>query len=461
MKQRTGMGAAALAGLAMTLVAPHEAGAVRLFEGARSDWPPPPGYVAQGLTLAAIFAPPPPSTGLPEPLAAGGLAGVSRLPEGASERWLDLGFYSQPVFTAMTGYSADARSNFSSPPSFGVQRTRLILHAQPHHLVQVRMELNIADQLTLLDTYVHVPIRRWLNVQAGQFRVPFSRQELISSARFQFADRQLWANSANSSGINFIPSFDQGLMLWGWVGPRDMFEYYVGVFNGKGPNRPANIDGYFLYAARLAVNPLGRPRVFQESAVGLPLAPTLSIGVNAFMQTRQVGFTTLTGSTTPVPNRVTARSIAGDVFFAGWGASLYGEVMFRDTQETDTMAAPSTQSLGWLVQAGYVLPIPGWRDHLEVVARVQSFDPSNCLTASFGPDCGQRPASSQSPEVYRDFMFSRAYTVGVNWYQLGHGLKLQAQYTFNTELRDVTNDPRPGSGVVDNDRFTLALTGSI
>jgi len=57
-------------------------------------------------------------------------------------------------------------------------------------------------------------------------------------------------------------------------------------------------------------------------------------------------------------------------------------------------------------------------------------------------------------------MFARAYTFGLNWYQLGHGFKAQAQYTINTEHRDATNDRRPGSGVVDNNLFTLLLTGS-
>ncbi|MBK6534349.1 MAG: hypothetical protein IPF99_33715 [Deltaproteobacteria bacterium] len=173
-----------------------------------------------------------------------------------------------------------------------------------------------------------------------------------------------------------------------------------------------------------------------------------------------MGLVTLPGQSTPSPNRITLNSFGADVFFAARGASVYGEVYFRDTQETDTTAAPSTQSLGWMVQAGYFIPAPSLRNHLEVVARAQSFDPSSCYTVNAGPECGQRLPGSQSREVYRDFMFARAYTFGLNWYQLGHGFKAQAQYTINTEHRDVTNDRRPGSGVVNNNLFTLLLTGS-
>lgn len=454
----------ALAGAA-AFGAPREAHAVRVWEEARAGWVPPAGLGPGGLSLSAVFGGSVASPDLrpPDfvpPLAAGGHVGASRFPEGVAERWLDLGFFAQPQFIAQTGYDYGASSNFSLPPGVNLVRSRVVVHGQAHPLLQVRMEFNLSDRVDLLDVYALVPIRRWLQVQIGQFRVPFSRQELTSGSRYQFADRALWAGGANSSGVRFIPSFDLGVMLWGWAGPRDLVEYYAGVFNGKGANSPFNLDGFFLYAGRVAINPLGRPRALQEGAVNLPGAATLSVGINAAAQVRQVGLVTLEGQTTPVPNRITVGTIGADVFFAMRGLSVYGEVYFRDTEETDTRAAPNTQSLGWLLQAGYFIPVAALRNHLEVVARAQSFDPSNCYTVSFGAECGQRPPGAPSREVYRDFMFARAYTFGLNWYQLGHGFKVQAQYTINTEHRDVTNDRRPGSGVVNNDLFTLLLTGS-
>jgi len=463
--KRAALWSIALAGVSLGFTVPREAGAVRLWEETRPGWSPPVGLAPGGLSLAAMFNGSVASPDLrpPDfvpPLAAGGHVGASRFPEGVAERWLDLGFYAQPQFIVQTGYNLDSTSNFSLPPGVSLQRTRVVIHGQAHPLLQMRVEFNMSNNLDLLDAYALVPVRRWLQVQIGQFRVPFSRQELTSSTRFQFTDRSLWSGGANSSGVRFIPSFDQGLMVWGWLGPRDLVEYYAGVFNGKGSNSAFNLDGFFLYAGRVAVNPLGRPRALQEGAINMSQAPTLAIGLNAASQIRQVGLVTLPGQSTPTPNRITVNSFGGDVFFAARGASLYGEVYFRDTQETDTTAAPSTQSLGWLLQAGYFIPVPALRNHLEVVARAQSFDPSSCYTVSAGADCGQRLPGSQSREVYRDFMFSRAYTVGINWYQLGHGFKAQAQYTVNTEHRDATNDRRPGSGVVTNDLFTLLLTGS-
>lgn len=445
----------------LVAVAP-EALAVRVWEEPRSGWTPPVGLGPGGLSFAQMFggAVASPDLRLPDfvpPLAAGGHVGASRFPEGVAVRWLDIGFFAQPQFVLQTGYDGDARTNFSVAPGVNLRRTRVVVHGQAHPLLQVRIEFGLSDRLELYDTYALVPVRRWLQFQIGQFRAPFSRQELVSGTRYQFADTAMWSGAANASGIRFTPSFDIGAMVWGWIGRDDLVEYYAAVMNGKGPNQPFNLDGYFLYAGRVVVNPLGRPRSLQEGAVNLPREPRLAIGLNAAGQVRNIGTTTVNGA--QVPNLVTATTVGADVFFTGWGASLYSEFYFRDTEETDTVASPTTQSLGWLVQAGYLIPHPALRDHLEVVARVQSFNPSDCFTRTRGGSCEVRPYAAPTRENYRDFMETMAFSFGLNWYQLGHGFKVQASYTILNEHRDIAGMP-PGSGVVNNDLFNLQLTGS-
>ena len=145
-----------------------------------------------------------------QPLAAGGHVGMSRYPEGVAERWLDVGFFAQPRFTFQTGWSPDSASNFSNPPGISMRRTRLVLHGQAHPLLQVRMEFNVSDRIELLDTYALIPFHRAIQLQVGQFRVPFTRMEQVSSTRLQFTDSQLWSSGASQSGMPFIPSFDQG-----------------------------------------------------------------------------------------------------------------------------------------------------------------------------------------------------------------------------------------------------------
>ena len=76
-------------------------------------------------------------------------------------------------------------------------------------------------------------------------------------------------------------------MIWGWFGPKDMFEYYLGVFNGQGRNHGYNDDAKSgMYAGRIAINPIGRPVSFQESYVGmrsrpLPSPPSMPRGTSA------------------------------------------------------------------------------------------------------------------------------------------------------------------------------------
>lgn len=451
------------------LGAAREAQAVRVWEEPRRDWTPPPEYanLAPGLppSLAAMFVGSAASPDLRAsdnvtPLAAGGHVGASRYPAGVAERWLDIGFFSQPRFAATYGYDPNQTSNFAPPPGFSLARTRLVVHGQAHPLLQVRLEVDISDRVTLLDAYGLVPIFRWLQLQLGQFRVPFSRQAQVSSTRYQFADGSLWQGGASvGNDLLFVPGFDLGAMVWGWAGPRDIFEYYLGVWNGKGANQLRNIDSFFLYGGRVAVNPLGRGTL-QEGAWSTQ-RPVLSIGLNMTHQLRQIGTVDL--GMGAIPNRLYNTRVGADVHFAYWGASLYGELYYHNQLVTDTrpMSTPSTESLGWLVQAGFFIPWAPLRDHLELVARVQSFNPSTCLTRAEGNNCGVRYPSSQTPNEYRDLMWTTAMTFGVNWYQSGHGFKIHAAYTLNYENRGLANMMAdPSTGVVNNDQFVLQITGS-
>ena len=79
--------------------------------------------------------------------------------------------------------------------------------------------------------------------------MPFNRQELTSSAELQFMDRSLADDAFNLSrdiGVMLHSKFKEGL-----------FEYYLAVMSGAGENQTTNSNNEFLYAARVAVNPLG------------------------------------------------------------------------------------------------------------------------------------------------------------------------------------------------------------
>lgn len=70
-------------------------------------------------------------------------------------------------------------------------------------------------------------VRNWFHFRAGQFKKPFSRQQIASSAKLQLVDRAV-TNTAFSTGR------DIGLMVHNSFEKSPAFEYALGLFNGLG-----------------------------------------------------------------------------------------------------------------------------------------------------------------------------------------------------------------------------------
>ena len=66
---------------------------------------------------------------------------------------------------------------------------------------------------------------RRFQVAVGQFKVPLGRQEMTSSSRQQFADRDILSNE-------FTRGRDVGVQLWGLLA-KGKVEYRAGIFNGN------------------------------------------------------------------------------------------------------------------------------------------------------------------------------------------------------------------------------------
>ncbi|MGH9364457.1 MAG: porin, partial [Thermoanaerobaculia bacterium] len=92
-------------------------------------------------------------------------------------------------------------------------------------------------------------------LKIGQFKAPFSQQQLTSSGNQQFVDRSI-------TDAFFVPGRQLGLQLWGQVGPTavpDMIDWRFGLFNGNGRTVAANDNDKHEYVARLAFSPFGSP----------------------------------------------------------------------------------------------------------------------------------------------------------------------------------------------------------
>lgn len=113
------------------------------------------------------------------------------------------------------------------PNTFLVRRARLSAEGRVAGYFDFKIEGDFADTTSTLlrDFYVNVHRIDELQLRLGQFKEPFSQEELRSDIYQDFVERSLVNNLA--------PSRSPGLMVSG-VLSKGVFEYQLGSFNGKG-----------------------------------------------------------------------------------------------------------------------------------------------------------------------------------------------------------------------------------
>jgi hypothetical protein len=281
-----------------------------------------------------------------------------------------------------------------------------------------------------------------LNLTLGQFRVPFSRQNLLPSVGYQLPDVAYFV------APSFIVDRDIGGKVW-----SDLFDgrlrLEIGMFDGNNPGRGQSIktDPYFLYAARIEISPFGPAPRFEGDLrpLGVQHKPVLTVAASAMKhRADEVHFN---------------RNYVGADLAAYWeGASLYGEFYYHIDDPIAVPGSPLGQrvkQVGWNVQAGYFPPVPWVREHLEAVARVQFFDPATDVVHPNG-DSGSRDLNQSNPTWgYVGYVFGLNY-----FFNHRHTLKAQVSY----EIRDETKPCLQGqtepncTGAIANNLFVAQVT---
>ena len=106
----------------------------------------------------------------------------------------------------------------------------------------------------------------------GQYKVPYSRQRVVSSGNLQFVDRSI----ANGE---FTLDRDVGLdirakNLFG----VDKLRYYAGVYMGEGHSSYAEGDFGMMHLARMEFLPFGMFKDYSEASLKWVKKPKPSIG---------------------------------------------------------------------------------------------------------------------------------------------------------------------------------------
>ena len=175
--------------------------------------------------------------------------------------------------------------------------------------------------VTATDLYVAAHRPAW-RIVAGQFKVPFSLEELAPLSTLELPERSLVVTAQ-------APKRDIGLM--GEWRPAGAVLLEAGAFNGEGPNRAGNPDKKLSYVARLLATP----------------APGVDVG----------------GAVATYPDS-TWWGLHAAYRRGPWRAR--GEVLRRDRVRL------ADHATGWYAQAAYLVP----RSQIQLVGRVEQYTPS-------------------------------------------------------------------------------------
>jgi hypothetical protein len=121
-----------------------------------------------------------------------------------------------------------------------------------------------------ISAYVNYRASPLLNVQVGQFNVPFTMENRTSTNQITFMDRAFAARSWGAPTIR-----DMGVMLWGAT-TNNTFYYSGGLFQGEGENRP-NADNRGLIATRVYTRPLANS---EGPLSGLQVGGSFKVGMH-------------------------------------------------------------------------------------------------------------------------------------------------------------------------------------
>jgi hypothetical protein len=292
-----------------------------------------------------------------------------------------------------TSEDLDANSATSKPErdSFRLRRMKMKFDGWVYSQdLTYELQINFADSANVLEdanvNYDFTKGKKLFMIKAGQYKVPFGRQELTSSGSQQFVDRSAVSNT-------FARGRDIGVQLWGTPN-GGVLDWRVGVFNGGGRTISRNDNDDLQLNARLQWAPFGDPK-YSEGDFDSTDKPLFAVAAQYEANEFPIA------AAGAVPAHADDRTIVGgDAVFKFKGFSVFGE--FFDREHDRTAGQSDFDDEGYNVQAGYFV-IP---KKFEVALRFAEFDPNSDRDDDVRSENG----------------------VALSWYWNKHSHKLQADY---------------------------------
>jgi phosphate-selective porin OprO/OprP len=329
------------------------------------------------------------------------------------------------------------------PGGLDLPRRRVGVDGALGDVVEFQIERELDRVTPWRDVYVNVRPVTQLQVQAGQFKLPFGLDENVGSVNLDFVNRSLLSRVV-------APGRDRGVMVHGRV-LRRIIRYEVGRFDHDGANAESKsgtrVSGGPTQVVRLSAQPFRHAdSPAKEFQVGVAWAgSTLSEGLSSIKGETTMG-RPFFASEYPVFGE--RRRIGFETRWRPGPFSVQAEYM-RLTEERlgegveDTDLSP-IRAIGWYASGTWVVtgdrkaagltetkhPIGRGIGAVELAVRVEDLAFDSAAR-------GEEPSTSPRAEVIVGNRL-RALTFGANWY-LNRWVKLQLNV-----VRETVADPEQG-----------------
>ncbi len=327
-------------------------------------------------------------------------------------------------------YMIDQTSGNDAQQAFAVHRARVEFSGHifgKHNTFHMQFALSPHDlnqgttglaNTPILDAFMTFTQLRDANFQVGQYKVPFSRERLMSDSATELVDRSITNGEFNldrSLGFD-VRSHD--------LGGLGVLRYYAGIYTGLPRDSHTLTSFHMLYVARIEVLPFGEFADYSHADFARTMKPRLSIGlayafVDHARRNRGVLGAPPGDLGTTQMNVATADAI---LKVAGLDVNLAGYL--REGSRNAGPAAPPTEAarngVGFTGQIGYLIPqLP-----FEVAARYSAIRGTG--TTSLGD--------------------SNEIGGGLSWYFARHPFKVQTNFFHQW-----------GSGITTDNQFRVQL----
>ncbi|MGE5395872.1 MAG: porin, partial [Candidatus Saccharibacteria bacterium] len=234
---------------------------------------------------------------------------------------------------------------------FDIRRARLDVKGTISPYWGYRVQFDLAGSPKVLDAYIELKLNDYINFTAGQFKVPFSFENLLSSTQLPLIDRSQVVEALTARGKDVIGNQngrDIGLQLSGLLiksNDRPVLDYRFGIFNGAGINIADNNEKKDL-AARLSLHPV----------TGLDISGSYYQGQRFIPEVK-----TNNVVTTPSAN-VDRNRYGADLSYDLKNLSLRGEYIHGTDDQTERE--------GYYIQGGYYF----FQRKFQLVAKYDFYD---------------------------------------------------------------------------------------